>query len=155
MKPFGFSRIKDRGGLWVDLQVGTEVVRVFNLHLVLAHPLWRFEEFEKAMLARQAGQRTLVCGDFNILESPHITPLNWLLGGKVSDALFYRRERTHIESRFAAHELTNVLRGSPTHPFTRSQLDHILVSPHFRIQNAEVNADSYGSDHQPIFAEVV
>ncbi len=150
-----FSPIHNRGGLSVDVvPTGGTTLRVFNLHLVLAQPAWRLEEFERAMLERDHARPTIVCGDFNTLEALHITPLNWLLGGRVSDALRYRRERTTIEQHFVAHQLTNVLRGSITHPFSRSQLDHILVSRTFSVRNAEVLRDSIGSDHRPIRAEI-
>jgi len=95
-----FSKIRNRGGLFIDITKDGQPLRVFNLHLVLAQPSWRLEEFERAMLERDAARPTIVCGDFNILEAPHITILNWLLGGKVADALLYHRERTHIEKRF-------------------------------------------------------
>ena len=150
MRPFHFSRQRNRGSLFVDITVGSELVRVFNLHLILAHPLWRLKEFERAMLERDPARPTIVCGDFNIVESRHITLLNWLFGGRVSDVVFHRRERTHIEQCFIEHELTNALRGTVTHPISRSQLDHILVSKSFSIKNAEVLTDRIGSDHRPI-----
>lgn len=150
-----FSKIRNRNGLYVDLSpVGKKSLRVFNLHLVLAQPLWRLEEFERAMTKREASQPTIVCGDFNILEAPHITLLNWILGGRITDAILYRRERTHIEKRFIKHELINALRGEITHPFSRSQLDHILVSRSFSIKDSMVLEDRIGSDHHPIQVEI-
>jgi endonuclease/exonuclease/phosphatase family metal-dependent hydrolase len=154
MRPFGFSKIRNRGAIFANVRVGDRTVRVFNLHLILAHPAWRTKEFEAAMAEHDPQTPTIVCGDFNILESLHITPINWLLGGTVRDVLLYTRERTHIEKRFAEHELTNVLKGKMTHRLSRSQLDHILVSHTLSIKKAEVITDSYGSDHNPIFADV-
>lgn len=154
MWPFYFSKISNRGCLYIDIQVGDRSVRVFNLHLILAHPTWRLKEFESAMAERDPSRPTIVCGDFNILESFKVTILNWLLGGKVSDALLHKRERMNIEQRFVEHELHNALRGEVTHPFSRSQLDHILVSHSFTIKNAYVLPDSVGSDHHPIKVEV-
>lgn len=154
MRPFGFFKIRNRGGLYVDLERNGQSLRVFTFHLILAHPSWRLKEFEMSMVKRDATRPTIVCGDFNILEKPHITPLNWILGGRVSDALLYGRERTHIEKRFVEHELLNPLRGKMTHPLSRSQLDHILVSHSFSIKNAEVISDRAGSDHHPIYIEV-
>lgn len=149
-----FSRIRNRGALYVDVMVNKISVRIFNLHLILAQPLWRLKEFELAMTKRTAEQPTIVCGDFNILQNPHITLLNWILGGRMSDALFYNQERTHIEKHFVEHKLLNPLSGKSTHSLSRSQLDHILVSHSFSIKNAEVLPDLIGSDHHPILVEI-
>src|SRR3989344_3827420 len=150
-----FSKIRNRGGLYADITINGVSVRVFNLHLVLAQPAWRLKEFELAMAERDPSRLTIVCGDFNTIEAPHISILNWILGGKVSDAFLHRRERTHIEQRFVEHELNNALNGEITHPLSRSQLDHILVSKSFSIKTASVLTDRIGSDHHPICVEVV
>lgn len=149
-----FTKIRNRGGLYADVTVGGASLHVFNLHLILAQPLWRLKEFEMAMTMRDRARPSIVCGDFNVLEKPHITLLNWLLGGRFGDVALYGRERTHIEERFVEHNLHNALSGKITHPLSRSQLDHILVSRSFRIQNAAVIPDRFGSDHHPIRAEV-
>jgi endonuclease/exonuclease/phosphatase family metal-dependent hydrolase len=154
MRPFGFSKMRGRGGMFVDIRANGRLTRVFNLHLILANPSWRLKEFESAMAERDPAKPAIVCGDFNILEAPHITILNWILGGKVTDVLRYSRERTHLEKRFVEHTLANALKGSVTHPFSRSQLDHILVSHAFSIKNASVIPDRMGSDHHPIRAEI-
>ena len=149
-----FTKIRNRAAQYIDITVQGMSLRVFNLHLILAQPLWRLKEFETAMLQRDRSRPTVVCGDFNILEKPHITPLNWLMGGRITDALLYGRERTTIEKRFVEHSLSNAHRGKITHPISRSQLDHILVSHSFSIKNAEVLPDSVGSDHHPIRVEI-
>ena len=149
-----FTKIRNRSGLYADVTVHGISVRVFNLHLILAQPAWRLKEFEMAMAERDASRPTIVCGDFNTLEKPHISLLNWLLGGSVADAALYNRERTHIEKRFVEHQLTNALAGGITHPLSQSQLDHILVSHSFTIKNAIVLPDRIGSDHHPIFVEI-
>lgn len=149
-----FSKIKNRGGLYADITIAGRSLRVFCLHLILARPAWRLEEFERAMVGRDPSRPTIVCGDFNILEKPHITPLNWVLGGKVTDTLLYTRERTRIEERFVEHELVNTLRGTVTHPLSRSQLDHILVSHSFSVTDATVLPDRVGSDHHPVRVEI-
>ncbi len=154
MRPFHFSKIRNRSGFLVDIELPGGLTHIFNLHLILAQPAWRMKEFETAMIRRDASRPTIVCGDFNILESRHITPLNWILGGRATDALFHRRERIIIEKRFVEHELTNTLPGKITHPFSRSQLDHLLVSNSFSIKSASVLPDRIGSDHHPIFVEV-
>ena len=150
-----FSKIRNRNGLYVDISTAERMsMRVFNLHLILAQSAWRLKEFEMAMIKHDKARPTIVCGDFNTLQKPHITLLNWILGGHASDALFYNRERTHIEKRFVEHKLTNALAGCITHPLSQSQLDHILVSHSFTIKNAEVLSDRVGSDHHPIRVEV-
>ncbi len=149
-----FTRIRNRNGLYADITMSGVLVRVFNLHLILAQPAWRLKEFEMAMAKRDPSRPTIVCGDFNTLQKPHITLLNWILGGHASDALLYNRERTHIEKRFVEHRLVNPLYGGVTHPVSQSQLDHILVSHSFTIRNATVLPDRIGSDHHPICVEV-
>lgn len=149
-----FTKIRNRAAQYIDVDVHGVPLRVFNLHLILAQPLWRLKEFETAMTQRDSSRPSIVCGDFNILEKPHITPLNWILGGRLTDTLLYRRERTAIEKRFADNELLNPLREKITHPISRSQLDHILVSHSFSIKNSEVLRDSFGSDHHPIRVEI-
>lgn len=153
--PFGFfSKIRNRGGLYADVTVHETSVRVFNLHLILAQPAWRLREFEMAMAKRDTTRPTIVCGDFNTIEAPHISILNWILGGRVSDAFLHRRERISIEKHFVQHELLNALAGSITHQLSRSQLDHILVSRSFSIKNTDVLPDCIGSDHHPIRVEI-
>lgn len=149
-----FSKIRNRGGLYVDVTIRNASVRVFSLHLILAQPAWRLKEFELAMIERDSSRPTIVCGDFNTIEALHISILNWILGGHASDAFFHRRERTNIERCFVQHELLNTLAGSITHQLSRSQLDHILVSNSFSIKNAEVLPDRIGSDHHPICVEI-
>ncbi|MFA5998026.1 MAG: endonuclease/exonuclease/phosphatase family protein [Candidatus Paceibacterota bacterium] len=149
-----FTKIRNRGALFADISVNGRLVRVFNLHLILAQPAWRLKEFETAMAEYDASKPTIVCGDFNTLQAPHITPLNWILGSPVSDALLYNRERTRINERFVEHQLINPLAGGITHPLSQSQLDHILVSHSFTIKNAEVLPDRIGSDHHPIRVEI-
>jgi len=149
-----FSKIRNRGGLFVDIAREESTVRVFNLHLILAHPAWRLREFELAMAEHDPLRPAIVCGDLNTLERPHIGLLNWILGGRVGDALFYNRERIHIEKRFVVHELTNAFAGEVTHTLSRSQLDHILVSHSLAIKNTTVIPERYGSDHHPLCVEI-
>lgn len=155
LMPFGlFTKTRNGNGLFVDVTIRDVSMRIFNLHLTLAQPIVRMREFEAAMIKRDPARPTVVCGDFNILESPHITPLNFFLGGHLGDALLYRRERIRIERHFIEQELTNPLRGIITHPFSQSQLDHILVSKAFSIKKAEVLKDRIGSDHCLIRVEL-
>ncbi len=144
----------NRHALYADVDTPSGTIRVFDLHLPLLTPALRAKEFDYALSHADPGHPMLVCGDFNILEAPHITPLNWLLGGRLGDAVFHRRERARIEERFASHALQNVLRGTVTHPLARSQLDHILASRTLRVLHASVISDRVGSDHHPIYAEL-
>ena len=154
MRPFYFSFVQNRNGLYADVIRDGKTVRIFSLHLALTHPAERLQEFEHAMLLHDTAKPTIVCGDFNILEKPHITPLNWLLGGKMNEVFFYKRERMRIEKHFVEHSLQNPLREKMTHALSRSQLDHILVSNSFSIEKASVLPGAYGSDHQPIRVEI-
>lgn len=153
MRIFHWSKIKNRTNLYVDITTQDSTVRVFNLHTALTRVDLRLREFESAMVERNPHIPTIVCGDFNTIESPRVSLLNWFLGGPISDIIRYNRERTHIEKRFIENELRNPLRGRVTHLFADSQLDHILVSYSFSIKKAEVIPDRMGSDHNPLFVE--
>ncbi len=154
MRPLHWSKIKNRTNLYVDVATPHGKVRVFNLHTALTRVDVRLQEFESAMAERDPTLPSIVCGDFNTIESPRVSLLNWFLGGPISDVIRYNRERTHIEKRFVEHELRNPLRGNVTHLFADSQLDHILVSHSFTIKSASVLSDRVGSDHHPIRVEV-
>lgn len=154
LRPLGWSRIRNRNTVWADIESPLGLTRVICIHLTLSNPGWRLAEFEAAMLERDKALPTVVAGDFNILEQPHIVLLNWFAGGKLSDAFRYKRERTVIEKRFALHELTNPLRGERTQTLSRSQLDHILLSRELIVTRAEVLPERHGSDHHPIRVEV-
>lgn len=155
LSPLGWSKRTNRTALFADVVTPEGNVRVFNLHLVLATPEKRLREFEQAMAEHDLSLPTIVCGDFNTIEAPHVSILNWILGGRVSDAFLHRRERTYIEQRFVEHEFINPLRGKITHTFGGSQFDHILVSHSFSIKKADILLDRIGSDHHPIRVDIV
>jgi endonuclease/exonuclease/phosphatase family metal-dependent hydrolase len=142
-----------RNALITDLATPSGLVRVCNLHLPLASRKARVADFERALERNDGALPTVVCGDFNTLEKPHITLLAWLLGGLFSEALCFRSERRDMEKRFRAHGLLNPLYGRKTHGVSRSQLDHILLPERFSVEKAQVLADARGSDHHPIFVE--
>ncbi len=144
----------NRHGIYADVETPSGITRVFNLHLVLMSPKQREQEFVMAMEHLDPTLPTIVCGDFNIIESMVTSMTNWILGGRISDMFMVKRERKNIEKHFANRELTNAHRGRITHRISRSQLDHILVSKHLKTVRAEVLSDPVGSDHRPIFVEV-
>ena len=153
MRPLHWSKIRNRNYLYADITAPNGSLRIFNLHTVLAAPHLRIREFENVMAERDPSRPTIVCGDFNTIESPRTSLLNWILGGSAADAIFFRRERIRIEKHFVEHELLNPLSGEITHSFAGSQLDHILVSHSFSIKSTEVIPDRFGSDHHPIRIE--
>lgn len=155
MRPLHWSRVANRHGFFADIQIpgSSTLTRVFCLHLVLAHPEARRREFEIAMREYDPDIPTIICGDFNILDTPYVAPFNWLLGGRVSDAFRYRRERREFERRIETLGLANPLKGQRTHLLSR-QLDHILISQKFSIHASGVAEERMGSDHYPIHVEL-
>lgn len=127
-------------------------VQVFCAHLTLpfATPSIRQKEFDFLMQKRSKDIPTIFCGDFNILELPHITVLNWLSGGKLTDWIFWWRERQAFKSKFQEYSLQNPLKGQVTHSIALSQIDHILVSKDSRILSKKVLRTKFGSDHSPV-----
>ena len=155
MRPFNIFKARNHGGLYCDLIKDGKTIRVFSLHVkMLARPEWRLKEFETAMEKHDISLPTIVCGDLNIFDNLYFMPLNWLLGSRLRDILFYRAERILFEKKFTAYRFINALRGKITHPLSRSQLDHILVSDSFSIKNAEVIPNRIGSDHHPVRVEI-
>lgn len=145
-----FSRIRNRGGHYADIVVDGIAVRAVNVHLVQAHSAWRLQELNTALTVLDSTKQRVLCGDFNTHSKPYTTLMNWILGGKMSDFFFYRRERMQVDETIRAHGLANPLAGKVTHDFSHSQLDHILVSSSYTITNASVIPERYGSDHHPI-----
>lgn len=155
MRPYSWSQIQNRHGFFADIEIEgfSTLVRIFCLHLTLAHPKARRNEFEIAMREFDRSFPTIVCGDLNILDTPLVAPFNWLLGGSFGDAIRCKRERIEFEARIAALGLMNPLRGKRTHVISR-QLDHILTSRDLAISSAHVMKERVGSDHFPIRVEV-
>lgn len=79
--------------------------------------------------------------------------VNFFLGSKIKEATPWYPERELFEERFKKYGLHNPLRGMTTHKFSRSQLDHILVSEDIVVKNAWVVPEKHGSDHQPVGIE--
>ena len=106
------------------------------------------------MQKNKLGDRTILCGDFNVLETFYISVLNWLLGGKFSDWFLYRNERKNIELYFKKVGFLNPFRNKITHTVSQSQLDHVVVPQGCNIIRSTVIANRFGSDHQAICVEV-
>lgn len=146
----GFAFVSEHGALAVIVVQPSGPLQIICAHLTLRGPKNRKNEFRAVLGKRNPDLPAIVCGDFNIIEWGPLKILNWLLGGTFSEALPWYPERELFEERFGNAGFTNPLRGMSTHPFSKSQLDHILVSKDFEVQNASVLSARYGSDHQPV-----
>jgi endonuclease/exonuclease/phosphatase family metal-dependent hydrolase len=149
----------DRTILSADIKIGLQTVRVFSVHLALMTPVTREKEFAYVREHLHPEHQNIVCGDFNILDFWLMKPLNWLLGGRLSEMLPWYNERAHMEKLFQGETLNdlrleNIFRGLVTHRFSHSQLDHILVPTGTEVISREVLSNAYGSDHSPIVATI-
>lgn len=154
MYRWGWRQFSNRRSLYADIELpGIGLTRVFSLHLTLSYPKRLMLEFETAAALRDPKIPTIMCGDFNIIESLRVTPLNWILGGEMQDIVRRGRSRNNAEKRFAELGFKNPLRGKRTQTISFSQLDHILVPKNFTVIKAEVLADRLGSDHNPVYIE--
>ena len=153
VRPPGWKHFGGRHSMYADIETPQGALRVFSIHLSLSHPSARLHEFDMLADNMRSDAPNVLAGDFNLLDSPHITPLNWIYGGTVRDALLYKRERSAFEERFASLHLQNVLLGTRTQLQAFCQLDHILIPDDWRVTQAQVIAQRHGSDHHPIFVE--
>jgi endonuclease/exonuclease/phosphatase family metal-dependent hydrolase len=154
MRLVNWSFITERGAVYADVEVENALVRVFSVHLTLWGPTNRKNEFEAVLGHVEPNGPTIVCGDFNVIEYGPMKILNWLLGAPLKEATPWYPERDLFEERFKEAGFTNPLRGSVTHTFSKSQLDHILVSADMKTTSAWVHPEKRGSDHQPVGVEV-
>ncbi len=141
---------RDSEFLKAEIQLGEDTVEVWSAHLSLFTPAIRSREFATLASHLNPDKKTIVCGDFNILDSWRVKLINWLQGGRIWDALPWSNERTHIQESFSSADLTNPLAGTVTHPIAHSQLDHILVSNDLATRDAHVIRELHGSDHYPV-----
>jgi endonuclease/exonuclease/phosphatase family metal-dependent hydrolase len=149
-----WESISNLGSVFVDIKINEQKMRVFNVHLALWNPRTRMNEFEHLMEYLPTTGATIICGDFNILEYGPIKILNWLLGGSFGEGMPWYSERAIFQECFKKFGFSNPLLGEITHKFSRSQLDHILLSTNLKPINTHVIEDSHGSDHQLVFVEV-
>lgn len=156
MRMFRWSFITERGAVYADIDLGDRVLtRIFSVHLTLWGPHNRAQEFEAVLGHMQPSMPAVVCGDFNVIEYGPMKILNWLLGAPLKQAVPWYPERTLFEGRFADAKLKNPLNGNVTHGFSRSQLDHILLSEGVESERAWVHPELHGSDHNPVAVELV
>ena len=151
----GWSGFQNHTVAYADIDIGKEIMRVFCAHLTLfSSPSHRRRELGAIKDFLPHTLPAIVAGDFNIIEWSLMKPLNWVLGSSLSEAMPWRSERVHAEAHFEKLRLKNPLRGTVTHGFSGSQLDHILVPEDAKVLKAEVIKNTYGSDHHPVFVEV-
>jgi len=149
-----WESITNLGSVYADIKIEGKPMRIFSVHLALWNPKTRANEFEHLMEYLPGNGSVVVCGDFNVLEYGPLKILNWLLSGTLYEGMPWYPERELFEERFEKYNFQNPLRGKITHAFSRSQLDHILISEELKVSKAWVEENSHGSDHQPVAAEV-
>jgi endonuclease/exonuclease/phosphatase family metal-dependent hydrolase len=154
MTPLGWARTWNRNAIVARAETPLGSIDVASVHLTLSRPKIRAQEFASVMASLAPSVPAIVGGDFNIIERPLVKPLSYALGADVSESLPWFDERTLFEERFAALGFQNPLRHQVTHGFSRSQLDHILVSKHVRVEKAEVSGELHGSDHAPVMVTI-
>ena len=156
MRPFGFTFVTERGAAYADIDLGNGILtRIFSVHLTLWGPHNRAKEFEAVIEHAQPGMPAIIAGDFNVLEYGPMKILNWLLGAPLRQAVPWYPERDLFEERFSAAAFHNPLKGKVTHGFSRSQLDHILLSEGLQAKRAWVHPELHGSDHNPVAVELI
>lgn len=155
LNPFrGWRQMTDKGAVVAEVLVNGQKVRIYSIHLTIAGPGFRVREFEETLGRRDTIVPEILAGDFNIVEHPLIKIYSWLLGSPLHEGMPWFRERMRFSETLKREKLQNPHSGQITHPFSISQLDHILVSEGTSVVKSWVEIDSHGSDHQPIGVEI-
>lgn len=140
----GARRLEPRGVLWVAVDWRGRELQVFNTHFGLS-PAERQVQL-KALLgpdwlkAPACLGPVILCGDFNAHAASGLC----------------RRLRAHLTDAAAAARQRH-LRGTFPSRFPLVRLDHIFVSPHFKVIRAEVALAAIcrtASDHLPLLVEL-
>lgn len=128
-----------------DIRYHGRLIRLFGLHPTPPVPQENPESTERdaevLMVGREAERcphPVIVCGDLNDVAWSHTTRLFL----RISGLLDPRRGRGMFNTFHA------------NYPFLRWPLDHLFVSPHFRLVDMRVE-HGVGSDHFPISMSVV
>lgn len=149
----------ERGVLSADILIDGKCVRVFSAHLTFWRPEARLAEYE--VIFRNLDLSippvpNIVCGDFNTFQRWPRLALN-LLTGSWPFARAFWSERTMVEKLFKRNRFSNPLSNKRTLSLFGSpmQLDHILVSSFASVTAAEVGSEMYGSDHYPVYVDIL
>lgn len=149
----GWSASTGRNAVTATAHTPIGHIQIYSAHLTLTSPTNRAREYAELM-SHATNLPKIVAGDFNIIERPRIKILNWFLGASLHESMPWYSERNKFEQRFANSGLGNPLRGTVTHHFSHSQLDHILVPYQFKVESSGVHPNMHGSDHKAVFVEI-
>lgn len=152
LTPLGWARTWNRNAVRAVAHTDHGAVTVVSAHLTLSAPTLRMREFESVL--KDVHAPCIIGGDFNVIEHPPLKILSWLLGAHVREALPWYNERAIWDTIFTNAKLVNPLGGRVTHDFSRSQLDHIVVSESYTISDSGVFASLAGSDHAPVWVTI-
>ncbi|MFH2020453.1 MAG: endonuclease/exonuclease/phosphatase family protein [archaeon] len=150
---FGLQSV-DYIGQYIDL---SDDLRIVNLHLEsFVSPLIRLHEFAETIKHYDNGRTTIYCGDFNTYA---IWYLNWipLTLMKLKLKYLFFDENKEFHKLFTKHNLNNLFLRHNTVNFLKifwRQVDHILVPNGIDVVSSGVDKNSFGSDHNMIFADI-
>ena len=154
-KLMGWSTFfRSKTALRISLDVRGKAVHLYSIHLSVLRPHDRKIEFETVVKNLDPNALSILCGDFNVFESPQANLLNVLMGGSFGDFVYLKRERNWFEKRFKELGFVNPLRRKKTHPVAWSQIDHILVPENTPVLEKRIIKETHGSDHNPVMVSV-
>jgi len=130
-----------------------KIYRVVNAHLSLAcRPKVRVEELTN-LISKYADGRTIICGDFNIINDVlNRLVSGWAFGYWWSD--YWYDERAAANKLFAEYGLVNIFAKKKTTrlPFLL-QFDHILIPKAFHVVRKRLSRIPL-SDHKALIATI-
>jgi endonuclease/exonuclease/phosphatase family metal-dependent hydrolase len=142
---FGKRKLGEKGFLYSEVQVGTRVVPLVNLHLHFSSRRMRLVQLDRLVGWLKAKERErgrhwavppIVCGDFNAPDTGDDAPSSLL---------------SHL-SDYGDYALHPLLTPTFPSPMPRRALDFIFMPPGCRVGRCEV-VRSFLSDHRPVLVE--
>lgn len=149
---FGFDN-ELHNGIYLDLPNN---IRIINLHLdACSGPVYRIEQFKKALNYFSKDKKTIICGDFNSYGNIFMNSLFKPIFNFPFSHIKVN-EKKELAKIFERYNLTDIFKGIITYPFFPKgfQIDHVLIPNNIKLNSRKVFTNKFYSDHRILLADL-